>query len=214
MTLVLEEREESAQMGLAEPGGAAPGQGTLAESAGSHHVIDARWDASDPLLFLDEVPRDAGELPILLTPSAVPNLDPHLPGMVGGRGVGPGGGHGKGSGYGKGNGSGRFREVPGANPGLNLKDLEVIHEEIPNYPPAAYWARMQGDVVVRITINETGSPIQTILISGHPAFHAETLRAAKLWRFGSGVFQGRKVDVTFDMIFRYRFSYWAVDNLQ
>jgi protein TonB len=89
------------------------------------------------------------------------------------------------------------------NPGLDLKDLEVIHEEIPIYPVMAEWGHIQGDVVVRVTINEKGVPIRTELLEGPPALRAETLRAVKLWRFGRGMFRGRKVNATFDMTFRY-----------
>jgi TonB family protein len=96
-----------------------------------------------------------------------------------------------------------FRSVPGKNPGLDLKDLDVVHEEIPTYPMMAEWAHIQGDVVVRVTINEHGVPIHLELMEGHPALQGETMRAAKCWRFGKGIFRERKVEATFDMVFRY-----------
>jgi TonB family protein len=96
-----------------------------------------------------------------------------------------------------------FRAVPGLIPGLDLNDLEVLHEEIPSYPLLAEWGRIQGDVVVRVTINEKGVPIRTELQEGPEALQAETMRAVKHWRFGRGIFRGQKVNATFDMTFRY-----------
>ncbi len=40
-------------------------------------------------------------------------------------------------------------------------------------------------------------------MEGPEALRSETLRAVKRWRFGKGVFRGRKVEATFDMTFRY-----------
>ena len=96
-----------------------------------------------------------------------------------------------------------FRPVPGLNPGLDLNDLEVLHEEIPSYPLLAEWGKIQGDVVVRVTINEKGIPIRTELQEGPQALQSETMRAVKRWRFGRGIFRGQKVSATFDMTFRY-----------
>lgn len=99
-----------------------------------------------------------------------------------------------------------IRGVPGQNGELKLEDLEVVHEEIPAYPLLAELAGVQGDVVVRITIDNQGKPIRTELIEGHQGLVSETLRAARLWRFGKGIFRGRKVEATFDMTFRYILS--------
>lgn len=99
-----------------------------------------------------------------------------------------------------------IRAVPGLNVGLSLEELEVLHEEIPTYPLLAELAGVQGDVVVRITIDHQGKPIRTELREGHPGLVSETLRAARLWRFGKGMFRGRKVEATFDMTFRYILS--------
>ena len=57
--------------------------------------------------------------------------------------------------------------------------------------------------MVRVTINEKGIPIRTELLEGPPALQSETMRAVKLWRFGRGIFRGRKVDAIFDMTFRF-----------
>lgn len=89
------------------------------------------------------------------------------------------------------------------NPTLDLSELEVIHEEIPHYPLLAEWGHVQGDVVVRVTIDHHGVPIQTTLLEGPPQLREETMRAVKLWRFGKGMFRGRPVEATFDITFRF-----------
>jgi TonB family protein len=143
------------------------------------------------------------ELPDPLAPPAKPSVDLRLPVAVGGTGVAHGTGQGHGRAAGRGSGHALIRGVPGMNPELDLADLEVIHEEIPQYPLLAEWGHIQGDVVVRVTINEKGVPIKTELQEGPPALQAETMRAVKLWRFGRGIFRGRKMEATFDMTFRY-----------
>lgn len=96
-----------------------------------------------------------------------------------------------------------FRAVPGLKGGFDLKDLEVIHEEIPVYPLLAELKGVSGDVVIRVTINQKGIPIRTELLEGPPLLRGESMRAVKLWRFGRGIFRGKHVEATFDMTFRY-----------
>lgn len=146
-----------------------------------------------------DVSRAFQELPLL---QPVPQ-DPGQPVAAGGVAHGVDSGRSNGKGLSKGSGRTMFRAVPGLNPGLDLNDLEVIHEEIPSYPLLAEWGKIQGDVVVRVTIDEKGVPIRTELQEGPQALQSETMRAVKLWRFGRGIFRGQKVNATFDMTFRY-----------
>jgi TonB family protein len=53
----------------------------------------------------------------------------------------------------------------------------------PVYPALARQARIQGDVVVRLTIDEGGVPTDIRLVSGHPMLSPAALDAVKQWRF-------------------------------
>jgi len=195
MTLVFEEPSAPAPLSLTPliQGGASP----------SEVGVSALTLAPDPavpdlIMPMEDHSRDLPEPP---QPAPVPTApNPGAPAGVG-HGIGVGGGDERG--IAKGSGRAMFRAVPGLNPEMNLQDLEVIHEEIPSYPVLAEWGRIQGDVVVRVTINEHGVPIRTELQEGPEALQSETMRAVKRWRFGRGIFRGKKVDATFDMTFRY-----------
>lgn len=195
MTLLFEEALAPAPLSLApaiQGGAASPDQAVNAVTS-----APAPSD-SELILPMSQVPPD-------LAVPAEPHLAPVVPapGAQAGSGHGTGPGRGEGRSFTKGSGRAMFRAVPGLSPGLDLNDLEVLHEEIPSYPILAEWGRIQGDVVVRVTINEKGVPIRTELQEGPEALQAETMRAVKRWRFGRGIFRGLKVDATFDMTFRY-----------
>ena len=167
-------------------------------------TIDPSLLVLEPVLPMEARSEEAREMPVMMLHPASPVADTHLPQATGGTGLPHGDGHAGGRGLGKG-GSGRamIRGVPGMNPELNMNDLEIIHEEIPQYPILAEWGGIQGDVVIRVTINEKGVPIRTELLEGPPPLRSETMRAVKLWRFGKGIFRGKSLNATFDMTFRY-----------
>lgn len=199
VTLLFEEPSTLAPLGLArsiQGGAASPEQ-----------AVSARTTApvpADPELILpmSQVPQDLPE-PAETRPVSVNPAPGAHAGTQAGSGHGTGSWRGDGKGFSKGSGRAMFRAVPGLNPGLDLNDLEILHEEIPSYPLLAEWGRIQGDVVVRVTINEKGVPIRTELQEGPEALRSETMRAVKHWRFGRGIFRGQKVNATFDMTFRY-----------
>jgi TonB family protein len=189
---------------LLEPGPQPP-MATMVgqEPAAATISLDPERVVLDPILPVEALPREQPDLSAPLIPPTPPPVDAHLPAASRGAGSGATPGLAAGHGFTQGSGRTRFRGVPGMTPDLDLKDLEVIHEEIPTYPWMAELAHVQGDVVVRVTLNEQGVPIHTELIEGPPALQAETMRAVKHWRFGKGIFRGKKVEATFDMVFRY-----------
>lgn len=195
MTLLFEEPSAQAPLSL---GPSIQGGASSQEQAVRALTLSPDPTAPDQIMPMEDRSRDLPE-----PPQAVPMPVEPSSAMPAGVGQGTGLGRGDGRGILKGSGRAMFRAVPGLNPELDLRDLEVIHEEIPSYPLLAEWGRIQGDVVVRVTINEKGIPIRTELQEGPDALQAETMRAVKRWRFGRGIFRGQKVDATFDMTFRY-----------
>lgn len=199
VTLLFEEPSALAPLTLApsvQGGAASPGQAVRALTS---PPVPADPELILPMSQMSEALPEPADSPPVRVNSAPGARD----GTQAGSGQGTGSGRGDGKGVSKGSGRTMFRAVPGLSPGLDLNDLEVIHEEIPSYPLLAEWGRIQGDVVVRVTINEKGVPIRTELQEGPEALRSETMRAVKLWRFGRGIFRGQKVNATFDMTFRY-----------
>lgn len=58
----------------------------------------------------------------------------------------------------------------------------VQHTE-PIYPPIARAAQVQGDVVIRVTINESGQVVSEKIVSGPPMLLQAALDGVKDWRF-------------------------------
>lgn len=191
-----------------EPPSLAPNPGRP-EGSSARISPDGKGKAEPTLVALDSSRlqelqvEDVQEIPTTLPKDSRALADLRLPAAVGGNGTAAGPGSGSGGGVRLGSGGTMFRAVPGLSQGLNLADLDVVHEEIPEYPLLAAWSNIQGDVVVRVTINEHGVPIRTELIEGPPQLCPATIRAVKHWRFGKGIFRGRKVNATFDMTFRF-----------
>lgn len=199
MAIVLDESASDPPPGLMT---AVQGRATILDSVPASAAVEQEWVPPDPLVPMALVPRESRDFPATAPPPQ-PGAVAGAAGPAGGAGHGSSAGPGSGRGLGKGSGRVMFKGVPGLDPGLDLNDLEVIHEEIPHYPMLAEWGHIQGDVVVRVTINEKGIPIRTELLEGPPALQSETMRAVKLWRFGRGIFRGKKLEATFDMTFRY-----------
>jgi protein TonB len=79
----------------------------------------------------------------------------------------------------------------------------VIQKVPPVYPEAARAARIQGRVVLRGTISETGTLEEVHVVSGHPFLQQAAIDAVKAWSFRPYLLHGEpvKVEVTFMLDF-------------
>ncbi|MBS1766436.1 MAG: TonB family protein [Acidobacteria bacterium] len=80
---------------------------------------------------------------------------------------------------------------------LSSDAVRVLHQVNPQYPPLAIAARLQGQVVVRMVVDEQGVPIQAEAVSGPEVFKGPAMRAAQQWRFAPAMTEGRAVPATF-----------------
>jgi TonB family protein len=76
-----------------------------------------------------------------------------------------------------------------------LLDQNKIHDEKPRYPGAAQMGHIQGDVVIRVTINKLGRVENLNAVSGHPLLREEALEAVKEWRYKPFLVNGDPVEV-------------------
>ncbi len=74
----------------------------------------------------------------------------------------------------------------------------------PVYPALARQARIQGDVVVRLTIDEGGVPTDIRLVSGHPLLSPTALDAVKQWRFRPYQMDEKAVEADTQITVRFR----------
>jgi protein TonB len=96
--------------------------------------------------------------------------------------------------------------TPGA--GSSVQDftavgLSVLHQVDPIYPEFARKARIQGPVVLLMTVDEQGQPTQVAVLEGHPVFHEVAKQAARQWRFEPARLDGRPVSATFRLTLKF-----------
>jgi len=88
----------------------------------------------------------------------------------------------------------------GTGPGVHdftTVGLAVLRQVDPVYPEFARKARIQGPVVLMMTVDEQGQPTQVQVLEGHPVFHESARMAARQWRFEPARMNGRPVAATF-----------------
>lgn len=89
-----------------------------------------------------------------------------------------------------------------AHAGSTIQDftslgLAVLRRVDPIYPDFARRSRIQGPVVLMLTVDELGQPTQVQVLQGHPVFHDVALQAARQWRFEPARLGGRPVAASF-----------------
>jgi TonB family protein len=72
----------------------------------------------------------------------------------------------------------------------------AVTRVVPVYPPIANAARVSGEVMVEITVNELGDVISAQVISGHELLRDAAFRAARGWKFRPAQVNGKAVKVT------------------
>jgi len=67
--------------------------------------------------------------------------------------------------------------------GTNSTEIEVVRAVKASYPSAAFAQSVQGQVVVKVVISETGDVEKAEVISGDPVLAKAAIEAAKQWKF-------------------------------
>lgn len=70
----------------------------------------------------------------------------------------------------------------------------------PDYPPDAREARIQGNVILQIEINEVGDPQSIRLISGHPMLVNAAIKAVSHWKYTPYQVDGKPARVVTDVL--------------
>ena len=100
--------------------------------------------------------------------------------------------------------------IPGTGPtvGAAVDDvrtlgLAVLRRVDPVYPDFARHAHIQGAVVLLMTVDERGVPVQVQIMEGHPVFHEAAVQAARQWRFEPARLEGRPVSASFRLTLKF-----------
>ena len=86
---------------------------------------------------------------------------------------------------------------------FSMVGLAVLQRVDPLYPEFARRARIQGPVVLLMTVDERGLPIQVQVLEGHPVFHEAALQAARRWRFEPARSEGQPVSASFRLTLKF-----------
>jgi len=156
------------------------------------------------------------------TPAALPTqMAPPPPAPASAAGVpdgsGPANGHGTGSGTGSGSGAGSGTGTgsgSGSGDGAGSGDgilvpysqIHLVKVVNPEYPERARQSGLQGEVVVRVTIDENGVPVEFHVLGGEPEFVKETLRVLHKWRFTPVTRLGKRTRASFDAVLRFKLA--------
>ena len=73
----------------------------------------------------------------------------------------------------------------------------------PTYPPLAKAARVNGQVVVEVTVDEQGNVISARALNGHPLLKDAAVNAAKGWKFSPTMLTGVPVKVIGTITFNF-----------
>lgn len=79
--------------------------------------------------------------------------------------------------------------------GGQVEAAKVIYQPMPQYPPLAKMARIQGTVRLEAVIAQDGTIQDLKVLSGHPLLIPAALSAVKTWRYEPTLLNGVPVKV-------------------
>ncbi|GLH70215.1 hypothetical protein GETHPA_17480 [Geothrix rubra] len=89
---------------------------------------------------------------------------------------------------------------------IDMNMVRVLHQVTPVYPALARMTRVQGAVVLLMTIDESGAPTEVKVLAGHPGLQEAALQAARQWRFEPARVDGRPVPASFRLTLNFRLT--------
>lgn len=73
---------------------------------------------------------------------------------------------------------------------------KLIRTVEPDYPELARRARVAGNVVLRVIVDELGNVSQATVVSGHPLLNDAAVQAVMKWKYTPTILDGEPVPVT------------------
>lgn len=90
---------------------------------------------------------------------------------------------------------------------VEQSSMRVLFQVQPSYPSLARIAKIQGPVVLLMTVDAQGVPSEVQVVSGpHPTLCNEAMRVARLWRFEAARVDGQAVAAQFRLTVVFRLS--------
>jgi TonB family protein len=102
-----------------------------------------------------------------------------------------------------------FPQSAGRDPlrvGANAQESKLIYRVGPEYPELAKRARISGNVVLVVTVNEEGLVSEVRVVNGHPLLNEAAISAVKQWRYSPTLLNGVPVPVMATVTVIFNFS--------
>jgi periplasmic protein TonB len=97
-------------------------------------------------------------------------------------------------------------DIPVASAPLHVSEKDMRHFVLkkahPVYSQFMLQTRIQGTVVLRVTVDKSGVPSKVSIVSGHPVLVPAAIDAAKKWRYKPYLVDGNPVEVETENTFR------------
>lgn len=88
---------------------------------------------------------------------------------------------------------------------IELSQVTIRAQVQPTYPPLARLAKVQGTVVLLLTVDVQGVPTEVQVLSPvHPSLDLASVAAARMWRFEPARLNGSPVSAQFRLSFTYK----------
>jgi TonB family protein len=90
--------------------------------------------------------------------------------------------------------------------GSDVAQANLTHRVDPAYPPLARAARIQGVVLLQVTIGREGTVRDLRVISGHPLLADAAIEAVKQWQYKPQLLNGQLVEIITTVTVNFTFS--------
>jgi TonB family protein len=87
--------------------------------------------------------------------------------------------------------------------GGNVKEPRLISRAMPEYPLVAKQAGIQGDVVVKTTIDQKGNVVDMQIVSGPAMLRGPALAALRRWRYEPSTLNGQPISVQMSVTIKF-----------
>jgi TonB family protein len=88
----------------------------------------------------------------------------------------------------------------------NLRKSELIRRAEPVYPELARRARVEGRVLIAVTVDEEGNVFEIRMIAGHPLLVEAALSAIRQWKYSPTLLNGEPVPAIFTVTMQFSFT--------
>ena len=79
--------------------------------------------------------------------------------------------------------------------GSEVAQANLVNQVKPVYPPLARAARVQGSVLLQVTIDKQGAISNLGVVSGHPLLADAAVEAVRQWQYRPILLNGQPIEV-------------------